>query len=79
MAHVLEESTEKWWRFDDETVTAMPEGPVGEKADHGVAAAPGASAKKVQTPFALIPELQPAPKQTACHCLTRLSACQQNV
>lgn len=36
VAHVLEESTGKWWRFDDETVTPMPDGPVGEKADHGV-------------------------------------------
>lgn len=46
MAHVLEGSTDKWWRFDDETVTAMPEGPIGEKADHGLAAGVS-SAKKV--------------------------------
>ena len=47
MAHVLEGSTDKWWRFDDESVTAMPEGPIGEKADHGVAASAVPSAKKV--------------------------------
>ena len=48
VAHVLEGSTDKWWRFDDETVTAMPEGPIGEKADHGVAASSsGPSGKKV--------------------------------
>lgn len=49
MAHVLEGSTGKWWRFDDETVTAMPEGPIGEKADHGFAAGAAPSAKKVAT------------------------------
>ena len=48
VAHVLEESTGKWWRFDDETVTTMPDGPVGERADHGVSTAPGTSTKKVQ-------------------------------
>lgn len=47
MAHVLEGSTGKWWRLDDETVTAMPEGPIGEKADHGLAASTAPSAKKV--------------------------------
>lgn len=46
VAHVLEGSTDKWWRFDDETVTVMPEGPIGEKADHGVAAGTGPSGKK---------------------------------
>lgn len=49
VAHVLEESTSKWWRFDDETVSAMPDGPVGERADHGISTAPGTSTKKVQT------------------------------
>lgn len=48
MAHVLEGGTAKWWRFDDERVTAMPEGPIGEKADHGVAAGAALSAKKVR-------------------------------
>ncbi|KAL3150109.1 hypothetical protein ABBQ38_013448 [Trebouxia sp. C0009 RCD-2024] len=49
VAHVLEGSTDKWWRFDDETVTAMPEGPIGEKADHGVAASSsGPSGKKTE-------------------------------
>lgn len=47
VAHVLEGSTDKWWRFDDETVTAMPDGPIGEKADHGIAATLGPSGKKV--------------------------------
>lgn len=48
VAHVLEESTGKWWRFDDETVTTMPDGPVGERADHGVSTPPGTSTRKVQ-------------------------------
>ena len=47
MAHVYEEAAQKWWRFDDETVTAMPDGPVGEKADNGMAAASMPSSKKV--------------------------------
>lgn len=47
VAHVLEGVTSKWWRFDDESVTAMPEGPIGERADHGVAASSAPSAKKV--------------------------------
>ena len=47
VAHVHEEAAGKWWRFDDETVTPMPQGPIGEKADHGVAANPAATGKKV--------------------------------
>ena len=47
VAHVYEEAAQKWWRFDDETVTVMPSGPIGEKADNGVAAAPLPSSKKV--------------------------------
>lgn len=47
VAHVHEEGTRKWWRFDDETVTVMPDGPVGEKADHGGAPNPVPSGKKV--------------------------------
>lgn len=37
MAHVQEEATAKWWRFDDSVVTPMASGPFGELADHGVA------------------------------------------
>ena len=47
VAHVYEEPAQKWWRFDDETVTFMPNGPIGEKADNGMAAAPLPSSKKV--------------------------------
>ena len=39
MAHVRDERSARWWRFDDETVTPMPTGPVGEHGDHGVASA----------------------------------------
>ena len=39
VAHVRDETTTHWWRFDDEAVTAMPGGPVGEHGDHGVASA----------------------------------------
>lgn len=38
MAHVWDDEGKRWWRFDDETVTEMPNGPVGEHGDHGVAA-----------------------------------------
>ena len=34
-----DETAARWWRFDDETVTAMPGGPIGERGDHGVASA----------------------------------------
>ena len=47
VAHVHEEGANTWWRFDDETVTEMPDGPIGEKADHGVAAHPATQGKKV--------------------------------
>jgi len=47
VAHVHEEGARKWWRFDDETVTVMPDGPIGEKADHGVAPNPVPSGRKV--------------------------------
>lgn len=36
----------KWWRFDDETVTEMPDGPAGEAGDHGSTAATVAKKKK---------------------------------
>ena len=39
VAHVRDETRARWWRFDDETVTAMPGGPIGEHGDHGVASA----------------------------------------
>ncbi len=38
MAHVWDAEAHAWWRFDDETVSAMPLGPTGEHGDHGVAA-----------------------------------------
>jgi hypothetical protein len=38
VAHVRDEESGTWWRFDDETVTEMPDGPTGERGDHGVAA-----------------------------------------
>ena len=44
MAHVKNEETQEWWRFDDETTSLMKHGPVGEAGDHGVQAtvtAPG--------------------------------------
>ena len=47
VAHVHEDATDKWWRFDDETVTLMPDGPIGETADHGIAANPAAIGIKV--------------------------------
>ena len=47
VAHVHEEGARKWWRFDDETVTVMPDGPIGEKADHGAPPNPVPSGKKV--------------------------------
>ncbi|KAK9803279.1 hypothetical protein WJX72_005931 [[Myrmecia] bisecta] len=55
VAHVKDEEDGKWWRFDDETVTAMPAGPSGEHADHGVAAAASSAgvappAKKAAAP-----------------------------
>ncbi|KAL0020878.1 hypothetical protein WJX77_005350 [Trebouxia sp. C0004] len=46
VAHIHEEGARKWWRFDDETVTVMPDGPIGEKADHGGAPNPVLSGKK---------------------------------
>ena len=46
VAHI-HEGASKWWRFDDETVTVMPHGPIGEKADHGGAPNPVPSGKKV--------------------------------
>ena len=39
VAHVRDETAARWWRFDDEKVTAMPGGPIGEHGDHGVASA----------------------------------------
>ncbi len=47
VAHVHEEGARKWWRFDDETVTVMPDGPIGEKADHGAPPNPVPAGKKV--------------------------------
>ena len=38
VAHVKNEQTGKWWRFDDEAASVMERGPVGENSDHGVAA-----------------------------------------
>ena len=38
VAHVWDDAARAWWRFDDETVTAMPLGPTGEHGDHGLAA-----------------------------------------
>ena len=38
VAHIREEGSNKWWRFDDETVTAMPNGPMDSVGDLGVAA-----------------------------------------
>ena len=46
VAHVRDEASGKWWRFDDETVTEMPQGPIGEKGDHGGVAPAAASASK---------------------------------
>ena len=46
VAHVRDEASGKWWRFDDETVTEMPQGPIGEKGDHGGVAPAAASALK---------------------------------
>ncbi|KAK9809511.1 hypothetical protein WJX73_006526 [Symbiochloris irregularis] len=36
VAHVREEGTGRWWRFDDESVRLMEKGPLGEHGDHGV-------------------------------------------
>jgi hypothetical protein len=36
VAHIMDEETRDWWRFDDETVTRMDKGPLGESADHGM-------------------------------------------
>ena len=46
VAHVRDEASGKWWRFDDETVTEMPQGPIGEKGDHGGGAPAAAPASK---------------------------------
>lgn len=43
VAHVKEEGSEKWWRFDDEAVTLLPDGPMGCSTDLGVAAEKKAS------------------------------------
>ena len=40
MAHVKNEETQAWWRFDDEATSSMERGPVGEAGDHGVQATP---------------------------------------
>lgn len=45
VAHVKNEETQAWWRFDDETTSPMERGPVGEAGDHGVQAAPTAPGK----------------------------------
>ena len=38
VAHIREEGSNNWWRFDDEMVTAMPKGPMDSVGDLGVAA-----------------------------------------
>ena len=38
MAHVQDEASGTWWRFDDNEVTPMSKGPFGEHADHGLPA-----------------------------------------
>ena len=45
MAHVKNEETQEWWRFDDETTSPMKLGPVGEAADHGVQATAASTGK----------------------------------
>ncbi len=45
VAHVKNEETQEWWRFDDETTASMKHGPVGEAGDHGVQATVTAAGK----------------------------------
>ena len=49
VAHVKNEETQEWWRFDDEATSLMKHGPVGEAGDHGVQASVTAAGKVRRT------------------------------
>ena len=49
VAHVREEQTGKWWRFDDGDVKLMTNGPLGEHGDHGIQS-PATKEKRVSYP-----------------------------